>query len=362
MKPARALWRLIVVLRRTWTGSRAQSRHLAFVLALSLPPVAHAFQDKTVYLQGVTVTATASASGACGFDFVIRVTDGDQHFVSIDYTYHGVYDFRSPRQSKTWAVYVSVGKSTQAGYLTRIAAESYGLDCRYPPWDYIFSARQRNMSAEQREYENGLKQKEQARIDEINRRRADEAERKRKSEQGLRDRLAAEAKSKRDQLAEYRRLSPENARCIINDFEDIQRCEQAKARDRLERLRLQEAELQAERQREAARTAALKLAEQQREQEIRADLVRTNPCAAAEDQARRMPEILQRYAAPTLQNEQAKAQWKEAQARLEATCAASKTQTTNVSAPVPGAPSVPQLTPEQQKAQALLELLKLLTK
>lgn len=59
-----------------------------------MPPVAHAFQNKTVYLQGVTVTATASASGACGFDFVIRVTDGDQHFVSIDYTYQTASDPR----------------------------------------------------------------------------------------------------------------------------------------------------------------------------------------------------------------------------------------------------------------------------
>lgn len=339
------------------------SRYFAFVLALALPLCANAFQARTIHLQGVSITATTSATNHCGIDLVIRVSDADQHFVKIDYTYSGTFNQGSAsrphwvRESRTRIVNVSVGKATLAGPLTRVAGDSMGLDCNYA-WDYHIVASETNISDQQRKYDDGWRQKEQARLDEINRRKAEEAERKRRAQQLALDRKAAQAKAISDNLAEYKRSSPENARCIIREPADIARCEQAKAREREERLKLEADAIQAQRQAEADKSAAELRAAQQREYDARAELTRTNPCAAAEDQARRMPQILQQYAAPTPQNAQAKAQWQQQQAALEASCAATKNQAQNVAPQTPASqPQAPQ-TPQQQKAQILLDLAK----
>jgi hypothetical protein len=342
------------------------SRCLALFLTLALPLCASAFQERTINLRGVSITATRSATHACGIDLVIRVGDADQHFVKIDYTYSGTFDrpysgapssgLNLMRDSRTRIVNISVGKATYAGPITRVAGDSMGLVCDYA-WDYHVVASETNISEQQRKHEDGLTQKDQARIDEINRRRAEEEERKRRARQLEVDRKAAQARAASDELVDYKRSSPENARCIIRERADIARCEQAKAREREERQKLEAHALQVQRQLEADRRAAERRAAQQREYEARSELARTNPCAAAEDQARRMPQILQQYAAPTPQNAQAKAQWQQHQAALEASCAASKGRAQQ-SAP-PRAPATqPQAlqTPEQKKAQAILDL------
>ena len=63
-----------------------------FFLLCCLPLFGHAFVEKTIQLQGVSITSTASATDPCGVDFLISVSDADQHFVKIDYTYNGTFN------------------------------------------------------------------------------------------------------------------------------------------------------------------------------------------------------------------------------------------------------------------------------
>lgn len=86
-------------------------------------------------------------------------------------------------------------------------------------------------------------------------RRQAELDRKRKVLQQQQYMKELEAKSRNDRLVAYRNASPENARCLISEPADIARCEQAKARERDERLKQEADALQARKQQEAERVA-----------------------------------------------------------------------------------------------------------
>lgn len=310
-------------------------RYLPLLLAWILPMGANAFQDQVQYLPGIKITATRSATRPCGVDFVIAVSDADQHLVKIDYSYFGTFKDNPgapdvpmflEKGTRSQTINVSVGRSTLYGNLARVAAPEFpngSLLCR-ATWDFHYVSSAYNASQEQRNDADVVKQREQARLEEARRRRAEEAEKRRRAAQAEVDRGAAQAKAARDRLADYRRSNPENARCIINVPADIARCEQAKAREREHRLRLEAEARDAERRAEAARIAA---ANQEAQFKASQDLYErqiSNPCAVAAEQAQRMPLLMQQHAAPTRQNEEAKAQWRQSQAGLDAACAASK--------------------------------------
>ena len=311
------------------------NRLFAAVLSIALPLCANAFQDQVQYLPGVKITATRSAARLCGVDFVIAVSDADQHLVKIDYSYFGTFKdnpsapdvpmyLEKGRRSHT--INVSVGKATLHGNLARIAAPEFpngSLLCR-ETWDFHYVSSAYNASQQQRNDADGVKQREQAKLDEATRRRAEEAEKRRRAAQAEVDRVAAQAKAARDRLADYRRSNPENARCIINGPADIARCEQAKTREREQRLKLEAQARDAEKIAEAARLAAASQEAQFKASQALYERQLSNPCAVAAEQAQRMPPLMQQYAAPTRQNEEAKAQWRQSQAGLDAACAASK--------------------------------------
>jgi len=345
-------------------------RFFALVLASALPPCAHAFQDQVMYLNGVKITATHSATRLCGVDFVIAVSDGDQHFVKIDYSYNGTFKDNSvaddlpmnlQRRTSSDKINVSVGRWTLDGNLARVAAPEVpanSLVCR-EAWVFHFTASEYNASQAQRSYEDELKRKEQARLDEIARRKAEEAERKRKAEQQQQDYKNAQEKAKRDQLREYKNASPENARCIINEPADIARCEQAKARERADLRKRQAEAIDAQKQRDAKALADARQAEQFKQSELMYDRLRADPCGVAADQARKGPPVQQQVqpnSAAAMQQAAALAQWKQAQAGLEAMCAASKTQA-QIAAPPDASPTQEEQTrlQTQQKAQADLD-------
>jgi hypothetical protein len=311
------------------------NRLLAAILSIALPLSANAFQDQIQYLPGVKITATRSATRLCGVDFVIAVSDADQHLVKIDYSYFGTFKdnpsapdvplyLEKGRRSQT--ISVSVGRATLHGNLARIAAPEFpngSLLCR-ETWDFHYVSNANNASQEHRNDADAAEQRRQAKLDGAARRRAEEAERRRRAAQAEVNRVAAQAKAARDQLADYRRAHPENARCIINGPADIARCEQAKAREREQRLKLEAEARDAERRAEAARIAAANQEAQFKASQELYERQVSNPCAVAADQAQRMPALMQQHAAPTRQNDEAKAQLRQSQAGLDAACAASK--------------------------------------
>lgn len=201
---------------------------------------------EVINLNGVRITSEPSLSGSCGRDLVVAVTDGNQHFVMIDYTYHGIFNPLGlvmpvrTRETRSGVLNVSVGKFTYAGELTRLSTDTMGLDCAYGS-DFMFRAAQENVSQQQRDYQEKLRQKEQARLDEIKKREEEALANKRRAEQQQRDFKASQERMKMDRLEAYRRASPENARCIINEPADIAKCEQWKAREKAEQLQRDQA-------------------------------------------------------------------------------------------------------------------------
>ena len=348
------------------------NRYFVLVLALALPLCANAFQDQVRYLKGVTITATRSATRLCGVDFLITVSDGDQHLVKIDFFYDGAFTNTAPvegfprraeRGSKGGVINVSVGPLTRGGMLARAAALEWPentLVCT-EAWAFHFTASEYNASQNQRNYQDKLKRKEQARIDEINRRKAEQAEHERWLQQQLVNQKKAQVQAKYDALTNYRRSTPESSGCILNDLEDIARCNQSIARIREDRLREEASAIEAQNLLEAQKIAAAKQAAQFKEADALYERTRADPCAAAAENARRMPQLqqqAQQYNWPPRQLADAQAQWKQAQSGHDAACAATKKQTQNVSPQAPTGQSQPQQTPEQQKIQILLDLAK----
>jgi hypothetical protein len=316
------------------------NRLVAFVLVCALPLGANAFQETVIRLKGVTITVIPSAKRACGVDFLLTVSDGDQHLVKIDYSYLGTFKDNPSapdvplyweRGTRSNSINVSVGRGTMHGNLARVAAPDFpdnSLVCR-EEWRYsVGAASQYNASQDRRGHDDELRQREQARLDEINRRRAEQAERDRRAQQHRLDYLAAQEQARRDQLTAYKNSSPENARCIINEPADINRCEQAKARDRAELLRLRAAEIDAQRQRDAKAIADARQAEQFKRSQALYERQRSDPCGVAADQARRGPPVQQAQpnSAAARQQAEALAQWKQSQAGLDRMCAASRNQ------------------------------------
>lgn len=346
------------------------NRYFVLLLALALPLGANAFQDKVLYLKGVTITATRSATRLCGVDFLITVSDGDQHLVKIDYSYNGTFNDNPLNQNLQYflkgtrsdKINISVGKSTLEGNLARVAAREFpdnSLVCR-EAWAFHFTASEYNASQNQRNYQDELKRKEQARIDEINRRKAEQAEHERWIQQQLVNQKKAQVQAKYDALTNYRRSTPESSGCILNDLDDIARCNQSIARIREDRLREEASAIEAQNLLEAQKIAAAKQAAQFKEADALYERTRADPCAAAAENARRMSQLqqqAQQYHWSPRQLADAQAQWKQAQAAHEASCAAAK-QAQNVSPQTPTGQSQPQQTPEQQKVQILLDLVK----
>lgn len=224
---------------------------VAAASALAGPSCAWAFQDKVIHLRGVAITATASATQPCGVDFLIAVSDGDQHLVKIDYSYNGTFKdnpvatdvpMNLRKGTRSDALNVPVGRLTLHGNLARVAARNDGLLCR-EAWAFHFIASEYNADQDRRDVQEELKRKEQARIDELNRKRAEEAQAKQRTLQLQQEIRLAHAKAQQEGLQAYRSASPENARCIINDSADIARCEEWKA---AERARVREAAIQQE--------------------------------------------------------------------------------------------------------------------
>lgn len=225
---------------RTTLARLRLSHSLVFLYLLLSSSLAGAFIEQSVQLKGVLVTAVSTTSGPCGVDFIIKVTDGDQHLVKIDYYYVG--DFQRQPGSPSFGVYsgtktgvinVTVGRNTFNGNLARVPANGMGLICNtWNSHNYHFVTSEYNATQDQRDYREGWQQKEQARLDEIKRREEEALANKRRAEQQQRDFQASQEKQKRDRLEAYRRASPENARCIINEPADITRCEQWKAQEK----------------------------------------------------------------------------------------------------------------------------------
>lgn len=317
------------------------NRYFSLILAWALPLGANAFQPFTRHIDGATITVTRSATQPCGVDLNIALTDHDQRMVIIDYSYSGTFDsgtFSGPykdsitppslwKGSRSGEINASMGKMTYLGLSHLTYVDPQGLYC-LNEWDFdIIAARTYNASQDQRDYRDELKRKEQARIDEINRRKAEEEERKRKAQQQRFDYIAAQEKARRDNLADYRRSSPENSRCIINEAADIARCEQAKARERADRLKLEADAIQAQKILEAEKIAAAKQAAQFNGSDALYARTRADSCAVAAEQAQRMPQpAMQPNSATAMQQAEAQAQWKQAQAALEEMCRKSKTQ------------------------------------
>lgn len=352
------------------------NRYSVLVLALVFTYDANAFQSFTRQIDGATITAQRSASQPCGVDLDIKLTNADQRMVIIDYTYSGTFEPRTfsgvyegsllpPTYSpgnKSGVINASMGPMSYLGLSHLTFADPKGLHCNRA-WSFNFIATSYNASQSQRDHQNELRRKEQARIDEINRRRAAEEERKRNAQQRRLDYLAAQEKANRDSLANYKRSSPENARCIINERADIALCEQWKAREREQRLKLEAEAIQAQRQLEAEKIAADRQAAQFKEADALYERTRADPCAAAAENARRMSQLQQQAQQnnwPPRQLADAQAQWKQAQAAHDANCAATKQQTQGVSPQAPTAQpqAEPELTREQQQAQILLDLAK----
>jgi hypothetical protein len=328
---------------------------------------ASAFQDRIVHLKGVTVTATRSATRLCGVDFLIAVTDRDKHFVMIDFTYNGAFTTRpawesvpalAEKGSRGGVINVSVGPLTYGGMLDRAAAIEWPentLVCT-EAWAFHFVADEVNMSQAQRDKDAGLRQQVQDKIDAANRRKAAEEERKREAAQLQLDHLKREEQAKYSRLEEYRKANPASSRCIlrVDDPDSVAKCNQWMAREREEKSRQDAAALEAQRKLEADRQAAELREAQQRERDALSDLVKTNPCAAAEVQRRSQAQALQQdqqYNYPPAQLAQRQAQWKQAQSALEAMCAATrnKQQTLKIQA------QQQQRLQAQQKARADLD-------
>ena len=87
-------------------------------------------------------------------------------------------------------------------------------------------------------------------------RRHAELDRKQKALQQQQDMKALEEKWRNDRILAYRKASPENERCIINDQADIANCEKWKARMREEKNRSDAEVLRAQQQRDTETLAA----------------------------------------------------------------------------------------------------------
>lgn len=350
------------------------NRYFVLVLALALPLDANAFfQPFTRHISGATITATRSATQACGVDLDIKLTNADQRMVIIEYTYSGTFDsgtFTGPytaslnppslwKASRSGVINASMGKWSYLGISHLTYADPKGLYC-LKDWSFNFIASSYNASQNQRSYQDELKRKEQARIDEINRRKAEQAEHERWLQQQLVNQKKAQVQAKYDALKNYRRTTPESSGCILNDLEDIARCNQSIARIREDRLREEASAIEAQNLLEAQKIAAARQAAQFREADALYERTRADPCAAAAENARRMSQLqqqAQQYNWSPRQLADAQAQWKQAQAAHEANCAAAK-QAQNVSPQTPTGQSQPQQTPQQQKVQILLDLVK----
>lgn len=350
-------------------------RYFVLVLALAFTYDANAFQPFTRHIDGATITVTRSATQLCGVNLNIVLTDNDQRMVIIDYTYSGTFETgtsagpythgrlveRLVGGKRSGVINASMGPNTYLGGSHFMYVDPEGLYC-LREWVFnITGARTYNASQVKRDEEAELKRKAQARIDEINRRKAEQAEHERWLQQQLVNQKKAQVQAKYDALTNYRRSTPESSGCILNDLEDIARCNQSIARIREDRLREEASAIEAQNLLEAQKIAAAKQAAQFKEADALYERTRADPCAAAAENARRMPQLqqqAQQYNWPPRQLADAQAQWKQAQSGHDAACAATKKQTQNVSPQAPTGQSQPQQTPEQQKIQILLDLAK----
>ena len=352
------------------------NRYIVLVLSLALPLDANAFQPFTRHIDGATITATRSATQACGVDLHITLTDQDQRMVIIDYSYSGTFEastFSGPytagknleylsRDTRSGVINASMGNLTYLGRSHLTYADPRGLYC-LKEWTFtITAARTYNATQDQRNHQDELKRKEQARIDEINQRKAAQEEQKRKAIQMQIDMKLAKEKAEQDYLHDYvrtRGTAVNGSRCIINERADIQRCEESNARILEESRQLETKSLQAKREEEAKQIAAARQAAQFKESDELYERTRADPCAVAAEQARRMPQHQQQYqqqlaplrpypagataeqriaidrenaaikqsnASRSLQNAQMQAQWQQGQSALEAMCASTKSQ------------------------------------
>ncbi|MBY0265937.1 MAG: hypothetical protein K2W84_05955 [Burkholderiales bacterium] len=268
-------------------------RGLVLLCALLFSSNSAAFIERTIQLKGVSVTAVKHAANAsCGIDFVIRVTDGDQHLVKIDYSYSGGYQvypgtntgYRT--QARSDVLNVTVGRATLNGDFKRVNTTIVGPSCTEWDQQYHFVASEYNASQDQRDAREGWRQKEQARQEEIRKREAEALANKQRAEQQQRDFQALQEKQKRDRLEAYRRASPENARCIIGSQADIDQCERWKAQEKAERLK---------RDQETARAREIEDAGKRQQRAVTAGVANTtrdieaNNCAYAAAPPARIP-------------------------------------------------------------------------
>lgn len=351
---------------------------LALTLVLPLGAIA-AFVPFTRHIDGATITARHSATQACGVDLDIALTDHDQRMVVIDYTYSGTFDsgtFSGPytgstnptslrKDKRSDVINASMGNMTYLGQSHITYADPRGLFC-LDDWSFnITAATTYNASQVKRDEESELKRKEREKIDEINRRKAEQAEHERWRQQQLVDQKKTQLQAKYDALTNYRRSTPGSSGCILNDLEDIARCNRSIARIREDRLREETSAVEASKRLEAERIAAAKQAAQFKEADALYERTRADPCALAAEQARRMPQLQEQARQNNWSPRQladAQAQWKQSKTGLDAMCASTKNQIQSASPQTQTAQPQDQLSPSQQKVQVLLELVKQLVR
>lgn len=203
-----------------------------------------AFQEQIVDLGGVKVTATRTTAGSCGVDFVIAVSDGDQHLVKIDYSYAGVFSdfqssmsYNSSTRSRTYSdvVNVSVGRLTYAGNFTRVMAKAGGLVCQNP-WDFSFTVSEYNASQDQRDQQEARRRRAEEEQQELARKREEEEQNQRRRNQDFINFQNMQRQVELDNLERFRR---ENPGCVVGSSADIQQCRKWQEQERLQNLQLQ---------------------------------------------------------------------------------------------------------------------------
>jgi hypothetical protein len=257
----------------------------------------NAFQTMVRNYNGVTITATGSASQPCGVDVQITANNYDLYNVTINYqytgsfdsfTHSGVYDpyiHSTPpdlwTDPKRGTIGVFVGTRARDGITQTIFADPYGLYCMRP-WSFSFIATVVNVSQNERDLADEKKRQEQAKIDEANRKKAAEAEHKRQLEEAQRKAQQDQRSREAKRIEDYRKASPENARCIVNSQADINDCERWKARMREEELQNKAKEMEAQRKQEEQQRQEEQRVEAQREMERRTEYAAAHPCEAAQ--------------------------------------------------------------------------------